>query len=114
MAKPTYHSFRDAGGRFRPKRGHVSGGGHRYVDRETKRERGIPVNIYDAARSLQATRVAAGEERTKLRDIIKEPEFRRRWNIWKDRSRDFRERVEAAEYWDWWEQDEDDKWHYVG
>lgn len=99
----------------------------RYISREEKRERGIRTNIWDAARSLQEKRLKSGEERQPLRKIIKEEEFRRNWNKYsearkvkiseidspEERRRAFMERVEAAEYWDWWEEDDDGNWRYV-
>src|SRR5215471_20516426 len=113
---PKRHAFRDkATGQFRPKRGEVSKGGHRYVPREEKRERGMRVNIYDAARSYQQRRIEMGERRVGLRQILKDEQFRQAWNVWKDRNQPFEVRAEAAELWDWWDFDEDDdRWVYVG
>ncbi len=87
----------------------------KYISREDKRELGIPVNIWDAARSLNEHRMDVGEESRPLRQIIKEEDFRNRWNVWRNRQNTFLERVNAAEYWGWWEYDDDDReWRYVG
>lgn len=122
-------SLRDKAGRFRLKRGmapksrEFHGGGygvtpetenarrsHRRVSLAEKARLGIPQNIWDAARKY---RTHTGTPRRSLRDVIRDPDFRDAWNVWRDRSNPWDARAKAAQKWGWFEK-RDNKWRYIG
>lgn len=54
--------------------------GHRHLSERDKLNTGVPLNIWDAARSY---RTAHGEPKSPLREVIKDDEFRHAWDTFR-------------------------------